>query len=92
MKTLWIASLLTFASLSAFAQPINLKAGSSVVVNGDLVTCEPPPAGNGVPACSIVQDGSWYRVYAGSVIAQSYYHFDEAIDGVKKMQGAGLCR
>lgn len=93
MKNLIIASLVTFSSFAAFAQPISLKPGSSVVVNGDLVSCEAPQNDTAdLPVCSIKQDGYFYRVYAGNVIAESYSYFDQAIQGVKKMKEAGLCR
>lgn len=93
MKHLLIASLVTLSSFAAFAQPISLKPGSSVVVNGDLVSCEAPQNDNSaLPVCTLKQDGSYYRVYAGTVIAETYYSFNEAINGVKKMKEAGLCR
>jgi len=91
MKNVLIASLITLGSAAAFAQPISLQPGSSVVVNGDLVSCLAPENMN-VPACSIKQDGSYYRVYAGNTIAQTYAYFDQAIDGVKQMKSVGLCR
>lgn len=91
MKSLLIASLVSLSSLTAFAQPIHLQAGNSVVVNGDLITCE-APTDSAVPLCSIKQDGSYYRVYTGNTIAESYYYFNDAIEGVKKLKAAGLCR
>jgi hypothetical protein len=91
MKTLLISSLITLSSLSAFAKPIDLQPGSSIVVDGNVITClgTPPDA---VPTCAIKQDGYYYRVYAGEVVAESYHTFNEAIEGVKKMKSAGLCR
>jgi hypothetical protein len=79
-------------SASAFAQPITLQPGNSVVINGDLVTCVGNRPEDLPPACSIRQDSYYYRVYAGSVIAESYNTFNAALEGVKKMKEAGLCR
>lgn len=93
MKQVLIASLITFGSLTAFAQPVQLKPGSSVVINGDLITCEAPVNDpNALQPCSIIQHGSAYRIYVGQNIAQSYYRFDEALEGVKQMKQVGLCR
>ncbi|MGZ5278626.1 MAG: hypothetical protein ACXWC9_01710 [Pseudobdellovibrionaceae bacterium] len=92
MKNIMICLIALFASASAFAQPINLQAGSSVVINGDLVSCEGPSEENLPPACSIKQDSSFYRLYAGTVIAESFHTFAAAVEGAKKMKEAGLCR
>lgn len=93
MKQVLIASLITLASLTASAQPIHLKPGSSIIINGDVVSCEAPltdPATT--PVCSIKQDGYYYRVYSGSTLAETFGSFENAIEGVKKMKQAGLCR
>ncbi|MGZ3749434.1 MAG: hypothetical protein ACXVCD_19010, partial [Pseudobdellovibrionaceae bacterium] len=62
------------------------------VVNGDLVTCLGTPPDNAAPLCSIKQDSGFYRVYVGNTIAESYYNFNDAIEGVKKLKNVGLCR
>ncbi len=92
MKTLLIASLMTIAPLMASAKNIDLTPGSSIVVDGDLVTCKGPSAEQLPPACSVKQDGNIYRVYVGTNIVNSYYRFEDALAGVKELKAAGLCR
>jgi len=92
MKSLFCTALLTLCSAAALAQPINLQSGSSIVINGDVVSCQGPATDSLAPACTIRQDGYYYRVYAGDTISQSYTDFDSAINGVKAMREAGLCR
>lgn len=93
MKTIVTTVLMTLASSIAFgqAQTINLKAGSSVVLGGQLVTCE-QQIDLEKPACSIKQDGGYYRLYAGTAIVESFYNFNAALEGAKKVKDAGLCR
>lgn len=91
MKNILIATLVTLAPALSFAQPITLQPGSSVVINGDVVSCVGAPADQ-LPACGIKQDGNAYRLYAGSTVMQSYYGFESALEGAKKAREAGLCR
>lgn len=83
--------LVLSAHLAALAQPITLRPGSNVVINGDIVSCE-AEAGAQLPACSIRQNSSAYILYAGDVVMQTFYNFDQAIEGAKKARAAGLCR
>ncbi len=92
MKNLAVVLSVFLSSSLCFAQTINLPAGNSVVIGGELVTCQGPSEPNLPPACSIRQDGSSYHLYAGSTIAETFYSFSDAVAGAKKMKDAGLCR
>lgn len=92
MKTLLITGLLTLAPLMASAKNIDLAPGSSIVVDGDLVTCKGQSAEQLAPVCTIKQDSNYFRVYIGTNIVNSYYKFDDALAGVKELKAAGMCR
>ncbi|MNJ91166.1 hypothetical protein D3C87_88130 [compost metagenome] len=92
MKKMITVAALLLVPFTSFAQPISLQPGSSVVINGDVVSCLGPSEQDLPPACSIRQDGSYYRLYAGNSIAQSFHTFEHALDGAKRMKAAGLCR
>lgn len=92
MKAILIVSLLSLVSVSAFAQPVSLRPGSSIVINGDVVTCQGPSEDQLAPACTVKQDGNYYRMYIGTTIAESYHSFGQALAGVKLAKEAGLCR
>jgi hypothetical protein len=91
MKSVLFA-MMTLLTTAAWAQPIELKAGATVVINGEVVSCQGPSEEEMAPACSIKQDGAYYRLYAGSTIVETFVSFDSAIAGAKKMKDAGLCR
>jgi hypothetical protein len=91
MKTVFAAFALSLISFSAFAQPIDLQPGTSIVINGDVISC----LGNNsetLPVCRIKQDGYYYRVYVGETVAESFNSFEQALSGVKSLKAAGLCR
>lgn len=92
MKKIILASLVFLGTAAAVAQPISLKPGSTVVINGDVVSCQGPSEDQLPPACAIKQDGYYYRLYAGSYIVESFNTFDLALAGAKKMREAGMCR
>ena len=92
MTKSFLALIVSFSAVSVYAQPVSLKAGSSVVINGDLISCEGPSSDQLPPACSIKQDGNTYRLYIGSTVAESFYSYDLALVGAKKKKDAGLCR
>lgn len=92
MKTILITSLLCLASSAALAQPISLKAGSSVVIAGNLVSCEGPSEDSLPDACAIKQNGTQYILYVGETVAETFYSFNAAVAGAKQMKEAGLCR
>ncbi|MEZ0391908.1 MAG: hypothetical protein ACAH59_06815 [Pseudobdellovibrionaceae bacterium] len=91
MKKVILVLLASFATSAAWAQPINLRSGTSVVINGDVVTCEGPNQ-ELLDACSIKQNGNHYRLYVGDSVVETFYSFDQALDGAQKMKEAGLCR
>lgn len=90
MKLTLLALSLVASPLMAFAQPIALQPGSNVVINGDIVSCN-GPAADQLPSCSIKQDNGFYRLYVGSTVAESFYTFNDAVAGAKKLKEAGLC-
>ena len=93
MKNTALGLIVCLSSAVAIAQPISLAPGSSVVIGGELVSCQGPASGNLPPACSIKQDGNnTYLLYAGDSIVERFYSFSDAINGAKKMKEAGLCR
>lgn len=92
MKAFFITAAFSLFSVVASAQPIDLQAGSSIVINGEVITCLGTPADQLAPLCSIKQDGGYYRLYAGASIAESFNYFDQAMAGARKMKEAGLCR
>lgn len=92
MKKMIMIAVLFLTPLAAFAQPVQLKPGSSIVINGDVISCLGPAEDQRPPACSIRQDGSYYRLLVGAVVAESFYTFNQALEGAKAMKNAGLCR
>lgn len=90
MKKMIATIALLLLPLSSFAVT-ELRPGSSVVVNGEIIVCQAPDSSH-VPACSIRQDGTYYRVYTGATIANSYFTFDQAVSAVKELKAAGLCK
>ncbi len=91
MKTVLIAASILVSPLFAFAQPISLQPGSTVVINGDVVSCN-GPATDQLPVCSIRQDAGFYRLLSGNTVVESFYSFNDAIAGAKKLKDAGLCK
>ncbi|MGZ3774898.1 MAG: hypothetical protein ACXVCY_01050 [Pseudobdellovibrionaceae bacterium] len=92
MKKWFIMTAILALPFASFAQPIQLKPGATVVLNGDVVSCQGPSEENLTPQCSIRQDGSYYRVYSGTTVVNSYWSFSEAVEGVKTLKTTGLCR
>jgi len=92
MKTIMTALLISFASASALAQPISIPAGGSIAINGDIVTCQGPAESSLPPACTIHQEQTYYRLYVGANVAETFYSFNSAVEGAKQMKDAGLCR
>ncbi len=92
MKFATMTIITSLINLSAFAQPISLKPGSSIVISGNEVSCEGPSDDALVPACSIRQNGSFYQLIVEEKIVESFYTFNAAVEGAKKMKEAGLCR
>jgi hypothetical protein len=92
MKTIMTALFACIASASASAQPINLPAGGSIGINGDVVNCQGPSESSLPPACSIHQENGVYHLYVGSSVAETFYSFNAAVEGAKEMKAAGFCR
>jgi ABC-type thiamine transport system ATPase subunit len=92
MKTIMTALLISLASASALAQPINIPAGGSIQINGDTVNCQGPSQSSLPPACSIHQEQNVYHLYVGENVAETFYSFNSAVEGAKQMKDAGLCR
>lgn len=92
MKQVILGLVLSFASISAFAQPIDLQPGGSIYINGDLISCMNPEPVPALPACSIKKDGSYYQLYTGTTLVETYFHFNDAISGATKLRSASLCR
>lgn len=92
MKKMIITAAILVVPFTSFAQPIQLKPGASIVLNGDVVSCQGPSDDTLAPVCSIRQDGNYYRVYTGTTVVNSYWSFNEAVEGVKTLKTTGLCR
>lgn len=92
MKNTIAAIATVLIPFTSFAAPIELKPGASIVVNGNVITCQGPSQDQLAPVCNIRQDGNYFRVYAGENVVNSYWKFDEAVAGVKTLKEAGLCR
>ncbi|MGZ3770679.1 MAG: hypothetical protein ACXVCP_13795 [Bdellovibrio sp.] len=95
MKKLFALFLLSVFPFASFAQPVLLKPGSSVEINGDVISCDGPTDGNLLPQCNLQQDLKYsnvYLVYAGSTVVNTFVGFDQALEGLKKIKVAGLCR
>ncbi len=78
--------------LPAFAQAsIDLKPGTSIVINGQLIRCEGSPEEQ-LPLCAVKKDGGNFKVYAGPDLVNSYWDFNEALNAVSQLRQAGICR
>ena len=92
MKKTIVTIATVLVPFASFAAPIELKPGASIVVNGSVITCQGPSQDQLAPLCNIRQDGNFFRVYAGESVVNSYWQFAEAVQGVKTLKEAGLCR
>ncbi len=81
-----------FIAPLANAKPIYLPAGGSVVIDGDVISCQSQVVGEDLPTCTVQKGQSYYFVYVGKSEMGAFLDLSGALDRIQMLREAHLCR